>query len=113
MFSESETESPPGVVEPQAPQAAVGGLVDSQAAGGLAASQAAESWVTCLKSMTEASRTKLGRQARNLVSMSACSGMGSHIAAMKVGMGRRHHNVCWLIEVHIWYRIHRTKSYDV
>ena len=97
MFSESESDdSDPnqhdvGTQPDASTQQIAGGSVAAQAAGGLAAAQAAEdlkSWVPHTWPMTDTARTKMGRQARPLVVMSMCSGMGTHIAAMKVGRHR-------------------------
>ena len=81
MFSESETDGEYGDATRTALQTA-------QIAGGTAASQATgdlKSWVFYMRSLTEPARAKMGMQARPVLVMSMCSGMGTHIAAMKVG----------------------------
>ena len=96
MFSESESNSDPnqhdvGTQPDASTQQIAGGSVAAQAAGGLVAAQAAEdlkSWVPRIWSISDTARTKMGRQARPLAVMSMCSGMGTHIAAMKVGRHR-------------------------
>ena len=83
-FSESESDGE----HDDATQAA---LQTAQIAGGTAASQAADdlkSWVFYMRSLTERARAKMGRQARPVLVMSMCSGIGTHTAAMKVGQHR-------------------------
>ena len=66
-------------------------LQTAQIAGGTAASQAADdlkSWVFYMRSLTEPTRAKMGVQARPVLVMPMCSGMGTHIAATKVGQHR-------------------------
>ena len=84
MFSESETDGE----HDDATQAA---LQTAQIAGGTAASQATDdlkSWVFYVRTLTEPARAKTGMPARPVLVMSMCSGMGTHIAAMKVGQHR-------------------------
>ena len=84
MFSESETDG-------EYDDAMRAALQTAQIAGGTAASQATgdlKSWVLHMRSLTEPARAKMGMQARPVLVMSMCSGMGTHVAAMKVGQHR-------------------------
>ena len=84
MFSDSETDG-------EYDDAMRAALQTAQIAGGTAASQAThdlKSWVLYMRSLTEPARAKMGMQARPALVMSMCSGMGTHVAAMKVGQHR-------------------------